>query len=217
MAEARPASALGRQEVALIQAEEILLDRAWPFRSVVRVAVIIRLVGIAAMLVLVHAGTATGAAPPVKVRPVAVPRTALVGVVWRNEGRIVRISADGTQSTFAGTGEEGFSGDGGPARAAKLFHPHGVAVDRNGVVYVADTENRRIRKIDPVTGVITTMATGVGITVSVAAAPNGDLYSADVVRGGAGGGLTRITAGRTATRIYTEEANGVAVGPNGVV
>jgi hypothetical protein len=83
VAEARPASALGRQEVALIQAEEILLDRAWPLRSVVRVAVIIRLVGIAAMLVLVHAGTATGAAPPVKVRPVAVPRTALVGVVWR--------------------------------------------------------------------------------------------------------------------------------------
>jgi len=47
------------------------------------VAVIIRLVGIAGMLVLVHAGAAAGAAPPVKVRPVAVPRTALVGVVWR--------------------------------------------------------------------------------------------------------------------------------------
>ena len=57
------------------------------------------------------------------------------------------IHTDGTIDTLAGTGERGFSGDGGPAKEAELDRPYGVDVAPNGTVYVADTHNQRIRKI----------------------------------------------------------------------
>jgi DNA-binding beta-propeller fold protein YncE len=63
-----------------------------------------------------------------------------------------------TISTFAGTGEKGFAGDGGPAAAAKLDQPFDVAFDRAGHLYFSDTFNHRIRKVDAKTGVITTVA-----------------------------------------------------------
>ena len=71
--------------------------------------------------------------------------------------RIRKIDSTGTITTIAGTGEFGFSGDGGPAAAARLTFPYGVAVDSAGNLYIADTGNRRIRKIDS-TGTITTIA-----------------------------------------------------------
>lgn len=68
-----------------------------------------------------------------------------------------RVTAGGTITTLAGTGVAGFGGDGGPAAAAQLNGPAGVAVDASGNVYVSDSGNHRVRRIDP-NGVITTFA-----------------------------------------------------------
>jgi sugar lactone lactonase YvrE len=72
--------------------------------------------------------------------------------------RVRRIdAATGVVTTIAGTGTPGFSGDGGPATSAQLYFPRGLAVDGLGNVYIADTSNERIRKVDA-TGIITTIA-----------------------------------------------------------
>ncbi|MEZ4364832.1 MAG: SMP-30/gluconolactonase/LRE family protein [Kofleriaceae bacterium] len=64
----------------------------------------------------------------------------------------------GVISTVAGTGTAGDGGDGGPATGARLDAPAGVAIDDAGNLYVADTGNHRVRRIDASTGVITTVA-----------------------------------------------------------
>jgi sugar lactone lactonase YvrE len=73
--------------------------------------------------------------------------------------RIRKVTAGGTITTAAGNGQEGYSGDGGPATAASLNKPSGVAVDAAGNLYVADFDNDRIRKVTP-GGTITTVAGG---------------------------------------------------------
>lgn len=60
--------------------------------------------------------------------------------------------------TLAGNGVGGYSGDGGPATAAEIDHPHHTSVDKNQNVYFADENNNRIRRIDRSTGIITTVA-----------------------------------------------------------
>ena len=64
--------------------------------------------------------------------------------------RVRKVSAgQNTITTVAGTGSVGFSGDGGPATAAALNYPQGVAVDAAGLLNIADTQNNRIRKVGP--------------------------------------------------------------------
>ena len=77
--------------------------------------------------------------------------------------RIRRVEAvTGIISTIAGNGDAGYSGDGGSATQAALNEPYGVVVDRAGNVYTADRLNRRVRRIDAGSGVITTLA-GTGV------------------------------------------------------
>jgi uncharacterized protein (TIGR03437 family) len=71
--------------------------------------------------------------------------------------RVRKVSARGTITTVAGTGTSGFSGDGGIATSAQLYSPNGVAVDGSGNLFIADTNNNRIRKVSPI-GIITTIA-----------------------------------------------------------
>src|SRR5216683_1957733 len=73
--------------------------------------------------------------------------------------RIRKIPATGViTTTIAGTGAPGFSGDTTVATTATLALPHGITIDPAGNLYLADTANHRIRRIDAATGVITTVA-----------------------------------------------------------
>lgn len=68
----------------------------------------------------------------------------------------------GIITTFAGSGIMGYSGDGGPATLAKINFSSGICLDNQGNLYIADGFNRRVRKVEAVTGIITTFA-GTGI------------------------------------------------------
>src|SRR6185503_18195613 len=109
-------------------------------------------------------GTATGdgpAARAVMIEPnrVIVDAAGNAYVAERRGSRIRRIdAASGVATTIAGTGNISWGGDGGPATAAYLAYPDGIAVDASGNVYVSDTYNNRVRRIDAATGVINTVA-----------------------------------------------------------
>lgn len=89
---------------------------------------------------------------------VAVDTLGDVYVADTGNNRIRRIDASGSVTTLAGDGTKGFAdGIGGPNGTAEFDEPSGVAVDTSGNVYVADTENNRIRRIDA-SGNVTTVA-----------------------------------------------------------
>jgi len=97
-----------------------------------------------------------------------------------NNNRIRKV--DGTTgiiSTVAGTGEYGSSGDGGAATMAALAWPYGVAVDGLGNLFIADTYNSKVRRVDQATGVITTVETRLTFPYSVATDGGSNLYVAD--------------------------------------
>ena len=81
--------------------------------------------------------------------------------ICEREGNAVRrVDASGTITTFAGTGAKGYAGDGGDAAKATFNGPKGVRCDRDGNLFVVDTENHAIRRIDARTKVVTTVAGG---------------------------------------------------------
>ena len=95
---------------------------------------------------------------------VAVDASGDLFIADTSNDRVRRVdAATGVITTVAGTGISGFSGDGGPATDAQLNEPFGVAVDASGDLFIADTSNDRVRRVDAATGVITTVA-GTGIS-----------------------------------------------------
>ena len=91
--------------------------------------------------------------------------------------RIRKIDASGVITTIAGNGHGGFGGDGGPAEAAQLDTPYGLAIDAAGNLYVADLGNHRVRMIS-LDGRIRTVAGGGGTGASAA----GDATAAHLVQ-----------------------------------
>jgi sugar lactone lactonase YvrE len=90
-------------------------------------------------------------------RGVAADASGNIYIADQQNNRVRKITlSTGIITTIAGTGAAGFSGDNGAATAAKLYYPAGVAVDKNGVVYIADCGNNRIRAVAG--GMITTVA-----------------------------------------------------------
>jgi hypothetical protein len=127
----------------------------------------IRRVDAATGVITTVAGTGetgvTGNGGPATAARLSEPRTLAVapdGSIFFTEPKeniVRRIDPNGTITLFAGTGKAGFSGDGGPANRAMLNFNRGVNVDGAGTVWIADSLNQRIRKVDA-NGIITTVA-----------------------------------------------------------
>ena len=94
---------------------------------------------------------------------IAFDQTGNLYIADTDNNRVREVAAStGVITTISGDGNAGYSGDGGPATLAQVSHPAAVAADGKGNVYIADTGNAAIRKVDARTGVITTVA-GTGI------------------------------------------------------
>ncbi|MGO9094620.1 MAG: kelch repeat-containing protein [Bryobacteraceae bacterium] len=88
---------------------------------------------------------------------IAVDASGNLFIADSGDQRIRKVSTNGIITTVAGSGSLGFSGDGGPAASALLDVPRGVAVDALGNLFIADTDNQRIRKVSA-GGIIATVA-----------------------------------------------------------
>src|SRR6202051_1731682 len=94
-----------------------------------------------------------------------------MGVVFDKDGnwyiaewhrnQILKVDSHGMTSVFAGTGDKGYAGDGGPAIKASFGLPHDTVIG-NGILYFSDTQNAAARAINLKTGTITTVA-GTGV------------------------------------------------------
>jgi uncharacterized protein (TIGR03437 family) len=86
-----------------------------------------------------------------------IDRVGNILVADSGNNRVRRIAPNGVVTAYAGNGTLGSRGDGGPASAASLNGPHGLALDSKGNLYIADTFNHRIRRVTPA-GLISTVA-----------------------------------------------------------
>ncbi|MCW2781441.1 MAG: repeat containing protein, partial [Marmoricola sp.] len=107
--------------------------------------------------------TVTSSSTPLSVNlwhpnDVAVDSDDNVFIADTSDNRVLEVTADGVIKVVAGTGKAGYTGDGSPAASARLSQPAGVAVDAEDNVYIADSSNNVVRRVDGSTGVITTVA-----------------------------------------------------------
>jgi DNA-binding beta-propeller fold protein YncE len=132
----------------------------------------IRRLNLGTGIIETYAGTGRAAATPdgvpVRGAPLNGPRTMALAangdlyLALREGNAIYRIdAASQTLHHIAGTGESGYAGDGGTATAAKLGGPKGLALAADGSLYVADTENHVIRRIDRGGSITTALGSGV--------------------------------------------------------
>jgi uncharacterized protein (TIGR03437 family) len=151
------------------------------------------------------------------------------GALYIADGGRIQKVANGGLTTIAGNGYYSFGGDNGPAVNAQFYQPEGVAIDSAGRIYIADTQNNRVRMI--ANGVVTTVAgTGalgssgdngpatsarLATPVAVALDPAGNLYIADVnnyrIRKVSGGVITTVagTVGYTPCGVAADSAGNV--------
>lgn len=110
--------------------------------------------------------------------------------IMERQGSTIRVVRDGVITTIAGTGARGYAGDGGPAQEAVFDAPKEMCIDEEGNIYVVDTENHAIRRIDARSGIVETFA------------------------GGREGG---IGDGGPAASACLKRPHGVAIGPDGAL
>lgn len=142
----------------------------------------VRKVNLATGIITAFAGGGTpgsiGDGGPATSATLVFPANAHIGLVADHDGnvyiadsgnnRVRKVDSAGIITTVAGAGSlgnSGFAGDGGPATAAMLNSPSGVALDTQGNLYIADTGNGRIRKVDTSGNITTVAGRGNGITL----------------------------------------------------
>jgi sugar lactone lactonase YvrE len=123
---------------------------------------------IALLLLLSLASPPNAPAQTASVSAITVPLILPSAIVFDTAGNLYiaetgnhvirKVDLTGNITTVAGTGTQGFSGDNGPATSATLDSPQGLALDTKNNLYLADTHNHRIRKLNVTTGIITTIA-----------------------------------------------------------
>jgi sugar lactone lactonase YvrE len=142
-----------------------------------------------------------------------------IGDTYNNRIREI-LQYSGNIVTVAGTGSGGYSGDGGPAPAARLYGPNGVAMDGSGNLFIGDTDNNVVREVlaSPVLGALSSTAWTVNqagfsaaIPITVVAPPSGSVLSATGLPAGLSASLSGMTITVSGTPTATGTSNNIVI------
>jgi hypothetical protein len=136
-------------------------------------------------------------------------------ISFAGQNKVYKLNPESELSVFAGTGEAGFNGDNVPAAEAQLNSPWGLYLDTSGNLYIADTGNARLRKVDAGTGAITTVA-GNGTNGSEGdgdIATNAQLNTPASLTGDAAGNLVIADAKGARIRMVAADSGLIATVP----